>query len=215
MVAASPTADQMPVAAVVDGAAPIDWRIDGTTGLDMTIRTLLAVAFLVAHPAAYAQTADDEALADQAVLALPAPMRADATVVRFIDGEEVVLRSGKDEIFCRADDPETSGVNVWCYPRSHAAYARRWFALAATGLPASEVNDRIVAEIEAEELEWPALAVNYNLRGPSADTATLNTVVYMPYATGESIGLTEDRQYDRPWLMYSGTAFAHVMIPGQ
>ena len=181
----------------------------------MLNRILLMAALAAVSSAAFSQSANDVALAEQAVLALPAPMRAAATVVRFIDGDEVVLREGADEMYCRADDPDTPGVNVWCYPASHAAYARRWFELAATGLASAAVNDRIVEEIEAGELEWPALAVNYNLRGPSADTATLNTVVYMPFATGDSIGLTEARQYDRPWLMYAGTAFAHVMIPGQ
>jgi hypothetical protein len=41
------------------------------------------------------------------------------------------------------------------------------------------------------------------------------TVVYLPFATGESIGITGERDFYRPWLMLPGTAFAHIMIPGQ
>ncbi len=159
--------------------------------------------------------ADDATLAEQAVLALPDTMRAAATVVRFVDGEQVVLRQGNNGMYCRADDPERPGIDIWCYHESHDAYARRWFELASKGMTGDAVNAQIVAEIEAETLEWPPLAVNYNLRGPSIDTALPLTVIYMPYATGASIGITEERHFDRPWLMYPGTAFAHVMIPGQ
>ncbi len=159
--------------------------------------------------------ADDAMLAEQAVLALPDTMRAGATVVRFEDGQQIVLKRGDNGMFCRADDPERSGIDIWCYHESHDAYARRWFELAAGGMTSDKVNEQIVAEIEADKLEWPPLAVNYNLRGPSIDTALPLTVIYMPYATGDSIGITEARHFDRPWLMYPGTPFAHVMIPGQ
>ena len=169
---------------------------------------LLLGSWMTAH-------ADDAELIAQAVLALPEPLRADAAVVRFVDGEQEFLREGSNGMYCRADDPDTAGINVWCYPESHNAYATRWFELAASGMPASDVDEQVVAEIEDGSLEWPDYAVNYNLRGARLDTATLNTVVYLPYARGEEAGMTESVQHDRPWLMYAGTAFAHVMIPGQ
>lgn len=167
--------------------------------------------------AAFAQLtlADDEERIAEALLALPEALQGDAGVVRFEDGKQIVMKTAQNGILCRADDPEKPGIDVWCYHESHDDYARRWFELAATGMPGGEVNERIVAEIEDKSLAWPDLAVNYNLRGPSLDTAMLLTVIYMPYATGESIGISEERQFDRPWLMYAGTAFAHVMIPGQ
>ena len=163
----------------------------------------------------FAAMADDAVLVEQAVLALPDSMRSGATVVRFVDGEQEILRQGDNGIFCRADDPDRPGIDIWCYHESHDAYARRWFELAAGGMSGDAVNEQIVEEIEAETLAWPPLAVNYNLRGPGIDTALPLTVIYMPFATGDSIGITEERHFDRPWLMYPGTAFAHVMIPGQ
>ena len=126
-----------------------------------------------------------------------------------------MLRAGTNGMYCHADDPEVAGIAVWCYPASHDAYARRWYELAATGKPRAEVDAEITAEIEAGELEWPDVAVNYNLRGGSLDTAVPLTVVYVPFATGDKIGVTEERHFNRPWLMYPGTAFAHIMIPGQ
>ncbi len=162
-----------------------------------------------------AALADDSALVEEAVLALPESMRGGATVVRFVDGKQEILRQGANGIFCRADDPDRPGIDIWCYHESHDAYARRWFELAAGGMSGNAVNEQIVEEIKTETLAWPPLAVNYNLRGPSIDTALPLTVIYMPFATGDSIGITEERHFDRPWLMYPGTAFAHVMIPGQ
>ena len=58
-----------------------------------------------------------------------------------------------------------------------------------------------------------AALVDY--RGPSLDNALLNTVVFVPFATGEALGIPEERSFTRPWLMSAGTAFAHIMIPGQ
>ena len=177
-------------------------------------RTVWALCLLALCGSPPALADDTEDRIAEALLALPGPLKDKAAVVRFEEGRQVVLRRGTNGILCRADDPDKPGIDVWCYHESHDDYAKRWFELAATGMPGDKVNEQIVAEIEDQALAWPDLAVNYNLRGPSLDTAMLLTVIYMPYATGESIGITEERQLDRPWLMYPGTAFAHVMIPG-
>ena len=163
----------------------------------------------------YAAETTDEQLVQQAVLALPAHLRDGAAVVRFENGKRHVLRAGDNGLICQPDDPDLPGIAIWCYPKSHAAYARRWYQLAAEGRERAEVDSMVTAEIESGELEWPNAAVNYNLRGGSLDNALSLTVVYVPYATGASIGITEERDFHRPWLMLAGTAFAHIMIPGQ
>lgn len=177
-------------------------------------RTIILLSLLIPLPL-LAQSDSGADLIEQALLALPAELRSGATVVRFEDGEQRILRAGDNGLFCHADDPETAGISIWCYPRSHDEYARRWYEVAAEGKPREEVDAIVTAEIEAGDIEWPDVAVNYNLRGPSLDTAVSLTVVYMPYATGEKVGVTEERQFNRPWLMYPGTPFAHIMIPGQ
>lgn len=156
-----------------------------------------------------------QALVEEALLALPEHLRDGAAVVKFVDGEQVVLREGSGDMFCRADDPDVRGIAVWCYPKSHDAYARRWYQLAAEGNAPGKVDAIITEEIQSGKLEWPDVAVNYNLRGPSLDNALLNTVVFIPFATGDSLGISEERSFDRPWLMNAATAFAHIMIPGQ
>lgn len=176
---------------------------------------VLSLAALVSVAGGQASEPTAEQLVEEALLALPEPLRDGAAVVKFEDGEQIILREGRNGMFCRADDPDTPGIAIWCYPQSHAPYARRWYQLAAEGNEPSKVDEIITEEIESGKLEWPDAAVNYNLRGPSLDNALLNTVVFIPFATGESLGISEERSFDRPWLMYAGTAFAHIMIPGQ
>jgi len=181
----------------------------------MPSRTAVLLATLVSMSGAEAAEQPVDQLVDEAVLALPQHLRDGAAVVKFEDGKQVFLREGTNGMFCRADDPDVRGIAVWCYPKTHDAYARRWYELAAEGNEPAKVDAIITGEIKAGKLEWPDVAVNYNLRGPSLDNALLNTVVFIPFATGEALGISEERSFDRPWLMYAGTAFAHIMIPGQ
>ncbi len=179
--------------------------------------TLLVVTLTVLMGVGLAQAAEDVAdqSIDEALLALPADLRSEAAVVKFENGKQIVLRPGTNSMICRADDPDVPGIAVWCFPRSHDAYARRWYQLAAQGNDSEAVNSIITDEIKSGQLEWPDVAVNYNLRGPSLDTAVPTTVVYVPFATGSDLGITEERKFRAPWLMLAGTAFAHIMIPGQ
>lgn len=172
------------------------------------------IALIMVLPV-HADEAATQQRIDEAVLALPEHLRAGASVAYFDDGERVVLREGDNGLICQPDDPDTPGFAAWCYPKSHDAYARRWYELAAAGHDRETVDAMIASEIESRVLEWPKVAVNYNLRGGSLDTAVPLTVVYVPFATGAEIGVTETRQFNRPWLMLAGTAFAHIMIPGQ
>ena len=175
----------------------------------------LACVFLLIPASAFGDDPTREQRIDEAVLALPASLRDGAAVIQFENGEQVFLREGTNGMFCRADDPDSAGIAIWCYPQAHDAYARRWYALAAEGNSPSEVDEIIAGEIESGDLEWPTGIVNYNLRGPNLDNAVSVTVVFMPFATGAEMGIPEERDFHRPWLMYAGTAFAHIMIPGQ
>ena len=173
-----------------------------------------AIMFLVLR-VSHAAEMTDEQLVDQALLALPAHLREGAAVVRFDRSERSVLREGENGLICQPDDPFAAGIAIWCYPTTHDAYARRWYQLAAEGKERAEVDAIVADEIESGELQWPKVAVNYNLRGGNIYNAVSLTVVYVPFATGDSIGITEKRDFHRPYLMLSGTAFAHIMIPGQ
>lgn len=176
--------------------------------------TSFALVVGLAAPVLASQASVDDRVTE-ALLALPESLREGAAVVEFKDGQRVDLRPGTNGMICRADDRDVPGIAIWCYPKSHDAYARRWYQLAAEGKAPDEVDAMIAEEIEAGKLEWPDAAVNYNLVGRSLDNALPLTVVYVPFATGESLGIPEERDFHRPWLMYAGTAFAHIMIGGK
>jgi hypothetical protein len=181
----------------------------------MTTPSAILVLTLLTATAGQVEEKDDEQQIEEALLALPENLRDGAAVVKFERGKRIALREGTGGMTCRADDPAVPGIAVWCYLKSHDAYARRWYQLAAEGNEPAQVDAIITNEIKSGKLEWPDVAVNYNLRGRSLDNALLNTVVFVPFATSASLGIPEERDFTRPWLMSSGTAFAHIMIPGQ
>jgi len=47
---------------------------------------------------------------------------------------------------------------------------------------------------------------------PSTGTTRGLWVIYLPYATEASVGVSALPARDRPWLMYPGKPTAHVMI---
>ena len=59
----------------------------------------------------------------------------------------------------------------------------------------------------------------YVLSGKGYDAATkkvtdasVRWVIYVPFATAESLGLSATPKRGEPWLMDAGTAGAHIMI---
>jgi hypothetical protein len=63
----------------------------------------------------------------------------------------------------------------------------------------------ILSSIFAESDSFDALA------GPPAKHNALD-VIYLPFATQESSGITEQPGVGRPWLMFAGKPWAHVML---
>ena len=79
--------------------------------------------------------------------------------------------------------------------------------------------DARYAALESGELDMPARATLFSVSSdaaPGPDGALEGerrlTVVYLPGATGEELGLPTRPEGDGPWLMLPGTPWAHVMI---
>ena len=77
-------------------------------------------------------------------------------------------------------------------------------------------------EAEAGTLAMPEKPASLYILAGSADVwdpatgevdgASLRWVVYTPWATGESTGLSEMPVAGGPWLMFPGTPGAHIMV---
>ncbi|HUF64767.1 MAG TPA: hypothetical protein VMM17_02210 [Gemmatimonadaceae bacterium] len=191
---------------------------------------LAALAALVAGQSLHAQpvtTVSIPTAGEQialAVQAAPPAFREGAAVLGYrADGQLVRLRAGSNGIICLADDPKEVNFHASCYHRSLEPFMARGRQLRARpGGATSEVVDSIrLADIRAGRLRVPERAMLYQIFAPS-DSVDVRTssvrspsylhVVYLPYATTESTGLSTDPMRGTPWLMYPGKPWAHIMI---
>ena len=175
---------------------------------------LLALAFVLAGTAGAEEKSVDEQIS-AALLPLPEDLRVGAAVIGYnTEGEQIVLRRGTNNFTCMADSPAPQFFVV-CYPNIIAEYRARSDELLATGIPEHEYRDIVSAEIEAGKLNVPDRAVIYYLSGVNLQNALPLIAIYLPGATAESTGLSTVPNPFRPWLMFGGTAAAHIMVPGK
>ena len=159
-----------------------------------------------------------------AVMAAPADMRADATVLGFNEsGEFEILKRGTNDLYCLSDDPNRSGFSVACYHKDLDSFMDRGRKLRAEGKNPSEIFDIREEEVKAGKLKMPTQPTTlhilsgpdgkYNSETNEVEDAYYRYVVYVPFATSESTGLpSRPLQPGFPWLMDPGTHRAHIMI---
>jgi hypothetical protein len=186
------------------------------------------IALAQGQPAAVADSTPPPAEQQIAAAVLPAPkdMRADASVLGYApDGKLTALRHGKGALICLASNPKSGRFHVACYQRSLEPFMARGRALRASGVKGDKVDSVRFSEVRSGKLSMPKhAAVLYSLTGPadSFDPATGTApkaqplfVVYVPFATGKSTGLSTTPVEGAPWIMDPGTPKAHLMFePG-
>jgi hypothetical protein len=157
---------------------------------------------------------------DSAVQAAPEERRAEAAVLGYNEsGELVTLREGKNDLICLADKPGDKGFSVACYHKDLEPFMARGRELEAQGVTGKKRHEMRWKEVDEGKVSMPREARTlYVLSGSGYDAATgkvikgsLRWVIYVPYATPESTGLSLSPGAG-PWLMYPGTAGAHIMI---
>ena len=156
-----------------------------------------------------------------AVLAAPQELREGAAVLGYnAQGELVRLREGKNDLICLANDPSKTSFSVACYHRDLEPYMARGRELLAQKITGKERNEIRWKEVAESKLPLPREPRTlYVLTGSGFDStsgkvtdAYLRWVIYLPFATPESTGLSTKPADNAPWLMYPGTAGAHIMI---
>jgi hypothetical protein len=207
-------------------------RLDGmTTGSEVQIMLMPYVritlgalgAFLVTAAQAEAQTANPAAPVQiaQALQAAPDDLREGAAVLGFDgSGRLVTLREGTNDLICRASDPGAERWEAACYHVSLEPWMSRGRELRAEGVTGREVDRARWAEAEEGSLRLPDYGIILHiLTGEGWDEARAEVrgpfrrwVMYVPFATAESTGLSTQPARGVPWLMDAGTPGAHVMI---
>ncbi len=183
--------------------------------------TLTACAALILPLAASAQSSDrsvDEEIA-RAVQAAPERFRADATVITFAeDGSSVVLREGTNGLLCwdSSGEPGQQGrFSAQCTSEENRARVEQNHRIVNAAADPDEARAMFEAAERDGTREVAAFGtVYFHLIGDDPETGRLHTTVAVPHATGESLGLPEERRSDALWLMDGGTSGAHLMIPG-
>ena len=159
-----------------------------------------------------------------AVLPLPSELRAGATVLGYREGNAlVVLRRGTNGMTCLALYVLREDFHVACYQDGLEPFMARGRALRAEGVSGPQVDSVRFRELRSGALRMPAAAALYTLSARKEDyNAATNaltgaralTVIYIPGATPESIGISAVPVATGPWLMFPGTPKAHIMIAG-
>lgn len=156
-----------------------------------------------------------------AVQAAPAELRAGATVLGFdAQGKRVKIREGTNELICLAADPSKSTFEVDCYHKDLEPFMARGRELVAQQVTGAKRNEIRFKEVEEGKVKMPREPRTlYVLTGTRFDSASgkvenpyLRWVIYVPFATPQSTGLSTKGSDGAPWLMSAGTAGAHIMI---
>lgn len=155
------------------------------------------------------------------ILAAPEDRRGGAAVLGYnAEGKLVTLREGSNDLICLADNPNDEEFSVACYHKDLEPFMARGRELQEQGVTGKERHAQRAKEVEEGKVAMPREARTlYVLTGKGFDAATgkvreayLRWVIYVPFATPESTGLSTESKPGAPWLMYPGTAGAHIMI---
>ena len=189
------------------------------------LSVLIATALLVPTLDIAAQSfPSPEAQIAGAVSPAPPDMKDGARVLGFnAEGNMIELRSGSNDLICLADNPSDDRFHAACYQNTLEPFMSRGRELKAEGKGRDESRSIRLKEIESGTLKMPENpAALYQLFGKAdsfdpATGAVQNVrplyVMYMPYATPESTGLSSQApsMAGAPWLMDGGTPWAHIM----
>lgn len=189
-------------------------------------------ALLIAPAALAAQTAKPTPQAVQApltesqqiasaLLALPVEFRETARVLGYKSGAKslVPLREGAGQFTCLATQPGQS-FHVACYQNSMEPFMVRGRELRAQGVTGEQVDTVRFAEVRSGKIAMPKQpAAMYQLFGGTYNAARNVVagarplfVIYIPWATPASTGLTDKPAEGTPWIMFAGTPKAHIML---
>ena len=188
------------------------------------MKTTLMVLLAAAMAPGLAEALDIPPAVDQiasAILAAPEERRATAAVLGYnAQGRLVTLREGDNDLICLADNPRDDRFSVACYHRDLEPFMARGRELSAQGLKGKERHAVRWKEIEDGKLSMPRQPRTlYVLNGSGFEAASgqvidsyLRWVIYSPFATPETTGLSTEPSPGAPWLMFPGKPGAHIMI---
>jgi hypothetical protein len=178
-----------------------------------TLILITAAAGLLLSGAAASQSrhgGGDAALIRSALSAAPAAVARGATVVAANrDGSMRTLRRGGNGFTCMADNPATPGPDPMCMDANSVAWAMAWMGHrpppAGVGLMYMLAGGTDASNIDPYG-ERPARGNAWIQTGPHIMVVGSDSLISQ-YPAGRNPDTS------RPYVMFAGTPYAHLMIP--
>ncbi len=159
-----------------------------------------------------------QAEVDRALLAAPAPLRDQATVIKWkADNTYDTLRKGTNRLVCydRSGRPLHPAFSLECTSIANLERAAQNLKLEAVGDRAKANALLDAAEKDGTRAKPEFGSVWYHLEGPDQATARTHMTIAVPFATTQSLGLPDNPKLGGVWIMNAGTSTAHLMTPGE
>jgi hypothetical protein len=193
------------------------------------IRAIAAIGLVVVPAVVAGQSHSYPPAARQialAVSALPENLQAGAKVLGYdANGKLTTLRRGTNDFVCIADDQTAKKFHVACYHNSLEPFMARGRELHALKKSREAIDSVRLADVKSGRYSMPtkpaALYQYYaerdsvNVASGAVKSAEYLYVVYTPYATQKTTGITENPIDGGPWIMFPGKPWAHIMISPQ
>jgi hypothetical protein len=156
---------------------------------------------------------------DKALLAAPANMRDQATVIKWkpADWTYDTLRKGTNRLVCfdKSGLPGQLPFSIEC--TSIANLERVTQNMKFESEPDRPKRQAAIdaAEKDGTRAKPEFGSVWYHLMGQEQASARTHTTVAVPGATTQTLGLPDNPRQGGVWIMNAGTTTAHLMVPGQ
>lgn len=179
--------------------------------MNTSVSFVMAGAMAVALTATPAFAQSEAELIASAESAAPAAVGAAATIYGFDDtGAIITLREGGNGWWCMPDAPATPGPDPMCGDANAMEWAMAW--IGKTEPPAGKVGFIYMLAGGTDASNTDPYAAE-----PTADNNWITTGphVMIMNAGDQMAGYPTDPEPDtaQPYVMWSGTPYAHLMIP--
>lgn len=174
---------------------------------------VLIVAVLTPALAAAQPSADRDAKIRDAMSAAPASISAEATILDWPaedGGEPVLLRQGTNGWTCFPDFPGSEGNDPQCLDETFLKWAQAYISRA------TPQTDRIGIGYMISHGGAHSSNADPFATGPTPDNDwgfdPPHLMIVVPDARALE-GLPTTRRSGGPWVMWTGTPYAHIMVP--
>ncbi len=155
----------------------------------------------------------------KALIAAPANLRENATVVRWnADFSHEVIKQGTNTLACydRSGRPMQQPFSVECTALANLPRVKQSMELEAQGGGDRAKTRALVdaAEKAGTRVKPEFGSIFYNVNGADEANSRMHMTVALPGATTATLGLPETGTTGGAWIMDAGTSTAHLMIPG-